>query len=149
MNKLTTKFPAIKQIIRYGIVGVLNNSLGYFIYLLMTYFWLEPEIAITILYPVGATTAYFGHSKYAFSYQGVKKHALWRYIVAHLISYGVNLLMLYILWEKFKFPHQVVQASAIFICAGTLFLLFKYFVFRHVDFSNARNDTSGNREGIN
>lgn len=138
MNRLMAKFPAIKQIIRYGIVGTLNNSLGYFIYLLMTYFWLEPEIAITVLYPVGATIAYFGHSKYSFSYQGAKRHALWRYIVAHFISYGVNLLMLYILWEKFKFPHQAVQAAAIFICAGTLFLLFKYFVFHHQNSSYAK-----------
>ena len=129
MNKLMSKFLALGQIIRYAIVGVLNNLLGYFIYLLVTYFWLDPKVAITLLYPVGATTAYFGHSKYSFSHKGTKRHALWRYIVAHLISYGVNYLMLYILWEKFNFPHQAVQAGAIFVCAGVLFLLFKYFVF--------------------
>jgi putative flippase GtrA len=129
MNKLMSRFPALGQIIRYGIVGVLNNLLGYFIYLLVTYFWLDPKVAITLLYPVGATTAYFGHSKYSFSRQGTKKHAPWRYIVAHLISYGVNYLMLYILWERFNFPHQAVQAGAIFVCAGVLFILFKYFVF--------------------
>jgi putative flippase GtrA len=142
MNKLMSKFPVLGQIVRYGIVGVLNNLLGYFIYLLVTYFWLNPKIAISLLYPVGATSAYFGHSKYSFSYKGTRKYALWRYIVAHLISYGVNYLMLYILWGKFNFPHQAVQAAAIFVCAGTLFLLFKYFVFPHSDFSNTRNDSS-------
>lgn len=124
-----SKFPALRQLIRYGVVGVLNNLLGYCIYLLITFFWLDPKVAITLLYPVGATTAYFGHSKYSFSYQGKNTHALIRYIAAHSISYGVNFVMLYILWEKFNYPHQAVQAAAIFVCAGVLFLMFRYFVF--------------------
>jgi putative flippase GtrA len=129
MKKLVQEFPALGQIIRYGIVGVLNNLLGYCIYLVVT-LWLDPEIAISLLYPIGATTAYFGHSKYSFAYQGGKKRSVWRYIVAHFISYLVNLLLLYIFWQKLKFPHQAVQAIAIVVCAGVLFLLFKFFVFR-------------------
>lgn len=123
------KFPALRQIIRYGVVGVLNNLLGYGIYLLVTFFWLEPKIAISILYPIGATTAYFGHSKYSFSYQESHTKAMFRYVFAHFIGYSVNFLMLLILSDKLKFPHQAVQASAIFIVAGVLFLMFRYFVF--------------------
>lgn len=126
-----SKFPAFRQVIRYGVVGVLNNLLGYFIYLLVTFLWLDPMVAISLLYPVGAFTAYFGHSKYAFSYQGKHSHALVRYMVAHLIGYGVDVSMLYIFWEKLAFPHQIVQAAAIFVVAGVLFLLFRYFVFPH------------------
>jgi putative flippase GtrA len=120
-----------KQIIRYGVVGILNNLLGYCIYLLLTFFWLEPIAAISLLYPVGAFIAYFGHSKYAFSYKGKEIYALMRYIIAHLVGYGVNFLMLYIIWGKFKFPHQAVQVAAIITVAGVLFLLFRYFVFPH------------------
>jgi putative flippase GtrA len=131
MKTLMSKFPALRQVIRYGVVGVLNNLLGYLIYLLITFYWLDPMVAVSLLYPVGAATAYFGHSKYAFTYQGKNTHALARYIIAHLIAYGVNLLMLYILWDKLKLPHQIVQAAAIFVVAGVLFLLFRYFVFPH------------------
>ena len=131
-----SKFPVMGQIIRYGVVGVLNNLLGYCIYLVITYFWLDPKVAISLLYPIGATTAYFGHSKYSFSYSGTKKRALWRYIVAHFISYGANYLMLYVLWERLGFPHQAVQAAAIFICAGILFVLMRYFVFYHSDLND-------------
>ena len=119
-------------------MGILNNLLGYGIYLLVTFLGLEPMAAISLLYPVGAITAYFGHSKYAFSYQGKHTHALARYIIAHLIGYGVDVSMLYMLWEKLKFPHQIVQAAAIVVVvvvvvvvAGVLFLLFRYFVFPH------------------
>jgi hypothetical protein len=37
--------------------------------------------------------------------------------------------MLFILSDKWGFPHQAVQASAIFVVALILFLMFKYFVF--------------------
>lgn len=124
-----SKFASLRQVIRYGVVGVLNNLLGYFIYLLITFFWLEPKFAITLLYPVGVITAYFGHSKYSFSYRGRDTHALLRYVLAHLFGYVANLLILYVLSDKLKFPHQAVQALAIFVVAGILFLMFKFYVF--------------------
>jgi len=126
---LLSRFPVVHQIIRYGVVGVLNNSLGYLIYLLVTYFWLDPKTAITLLYPIGVTTAYFGHSKYAFGGKDRDFKTVLRYLLAHFIGYGVNFFMLQILSDKLKFPHQAVQGAAIFVVAGVLFLLFRYFVF--------------------
>jgi putative flippase GtrA len=133
MKTLASRLLALNQVIRYGFVGVLNNLLGYLIYLLITWFGVDPKIAITILYPIGAMTAYFGHSKYSFSYRGNKTNALFRYCLAHLAGYGVNLLMLYILCDKLKLPHQAVQALAVLVVAGVLFLMFKYFVFRKAE----------------
>jgi putative flippase GtrA len=137
MKTLMLKFPMLYQIIRYGVVGVLNNLLGYCIYLLVTFFWLDPKIAISVLYPIGATTAYFGHSKYSFSYQGSHTNAVLRYAFAHFVGYSVNVFMLFILSDKLKFPHQAVQALAIVVVAGILFLLFRYFVFPHSEDSKA------------
>lgn len=122
-------FSAVAQVVRYGVVGVLNNLLGYLIYLLITFLGVDPKIVITMLYPVGAVTAYFGHLKYSFSYREGYVNALPRYVLAHLAGYGVNFMMLFILYDKLKFPHQAVQALAVFVVAGILFLLFKYFVF--------------------
>lgn len=137
MRALASRFPVLLQVVRYGVVGVLNNLLGYLIYLAITYFWLDPKVAITILYPVGALTAYFGHSKYSFSYRGRSTTSLLRYVIAHLVGYSVNLLMLFIFSDKLKFPHQAVQAVAIIVVAGILFLMFRYFVFPKDD-SSAR-----------
>ncbi|MEM5786754.1 MAG: GtrA family protein [Syntrophobacteraceae bacterium] len=119
----------LAQVIRYGVVGVLNNSLGYLIYLAITWLWLEPKVAVTLLYPIGVITAYFGHAKYSFSYRGRTAHGVPRYLVAHGIGYGANMLLLYIFVDRLAFPHQLVQAAAIFVVAGILFLLFRYFVF--------------------
>lgn len=133
-----SKFPALRQIIRYGVVGVLNNLLGYFIYLAITYFWLDPKIAITLLYPIGATTAYFGHAKYSFSSKAGNINTMLRYAFAHFIGYSVNFLMLLIFSDKLRLPHQIVQAFAIVVVGGVLFLLFKYFVFPKTNFGNTQ-----------
>lgn len=129
MNTLIHNSPTLVQMIRYGIVGVANNLLAYLIYLLATFFWLEPKVAITLLYPVGALTAYFGHAKYSFAAQGKNNFTMLRYGVAHLIGYSINLTMLLLLADKLQLPHQAVQALAIVVVAGSLFLMLKYFVF--------------------
>lgn len=119
------------QVFRYGVVGVLNNLLGYFIYLVVTWLWLDPKVAVALMYPIGAVTAYFGHARYAFAFKGRTSHGLARYALAHLMGYGVNIGMLFLFSDRFGYPHQLVQAAAIIVVAGILFLLFRYFVFPH------------------
>lgn len=110
-------------------MGILNNLLGYLIYLLITSFGVDPKIVITILYPVGAITAYFGYLKYSFSFRGHRINPLLRYGIAYLVGYEVNLLRLSMLWEELKFLHQAVQALAMLVVAGVLFLMLQYLVF--------------------
>ena len=114
---------------KYGLVGFLNNLLGYLIYILVTWFWLDPKIAVTLMYPIGAVTAYFGHARYSFSYKGNHLHSIVRYIIAHLIGYATNIGILHLFWSRLGYPHQLVQAVAIMVVAVILFLLFRYFVF--------------------
>lgn len=123
--------PILKQVVRYGVVGVLNNLLGYVIYLVVTWLWLDPKVAVTLMYPIGAATAYFGHAKYSFAYSGHTSHGVARYAFAHLIGYGANIGMLSLFSDHLGYPHQAVQAAAIFVVAGILYLLFRYFVFPH------------------
>jgi len=129
MTALDKQQSMLLQVFRYGVVGIMNNLLGYLIYLAITWLGLDPKITVTLLYPVGALTAYFGHARYSFSYRGKNHHGIFRYVIAHALGYGVNILLLYVLHDQMAFPHQLVQALAIFVVAGILFLLFRYFVF--------------------
>jgi putative flippase GtrA len=119
----------LTQLIRYGVVGVLNNLLGYLIYLLLTWLWLDPKMAVTLMYPIGALSAYFGHARYSFAFSGSTWHGIIRYAIAHLIGYGANICLLYVFMDMLGFPHQMVQAFAIVAVGGILYLLFRYFVF--------------------
>lgn len=121
--------PLIRQAVRYGIAGVLNNLFGYAAYLLMTFFGVEPKVAVTIVYPLTVTTGYFAHFRYSFSSRRGHGSAMVRYLLAHCAGYAANVAMLYVLHDKMGLPHQAVQAAAIVAVAGMLFVIFRVFVF--------------------
>jgi putative flippase GtrA len=119
----------LMQVVRYGVVGVANNFLGYLIYLLVTWLWLDPKVAVSLFYPLAATMGYFSHAKFSFSHNGRHRDAIPRYIVAHVVGYLTNIILLYVFVDVLLYPHQLVQIMAMIIVAGELFLLFRYYVF--------------------
>ncbi|WP_375227394.1 GtrA family protein [Roseobacter sp. S98] len=128
--EVTEKYKTLlNQLLRYAVVGVASNLAGYLLYLLVTYLWLPPKQAMTLLYAVGATVGYVGNRRLTFSYRdGVAASAL-RYSIAHLGGYFFNLALLLIFVDRLGYSHQLVQAIAIFLVAPYLFLAFKYYVF--------------------
>jgi len=129
MISFIEKYPKFYQLFRYGIVGVLNNLLGYALYLLITFFWLEPKLTITLLYPVGIAIAYYTHAKYSFAYQAGGMAVKIKFFMAYLVGYAINYLMLFVFSDKLNFSHQIVQAVAVFVVGGALFIMLKYLVF--------------------
>lgn len=117
------------ELLRYGLIGILSNSVGYIVYLLITHAGASPKITMTLLYAAGATVGFFGNRKWTFSHEGNFLGAGVRYVIAHGLGYLINLALLLVLADHFRYPHQWVQAFAIFIIAGYLFLTFKFFVF--------------------
>lgn len=91
---------SIKQLFRYALAGIVSNSVGYLVYLLVTHIGATPKISITLLYGMGATIGYF-----------------------------INIVILVVLVDHFMYPHQWVQAVTVFAVAGFLFIAFKFFVF--------------------
>lgn len=117
------------QLIRYGLIGVASNAAIYFIYLLITYLGMEAKSAMTLVYIVGAFIGFVGNRKWTFAHRGDSSSAALRYVLAHLCGYLVNLLILYTFVDRLGYAHQWVQAAAIIVVAGFLFVIFKYFVF--------------------
>lgn len=118
-----------KQLARYALVGIVSNSAGYLVYLLITYLGATPKITMTILYGVGATIGYIGNRNFTFTHKGSLLGSSVRYVIAHFCGYFINLVILIIFVDRFMYPHQWIQAIAIFIVAAFLFLAFKVFVF--------------------
>lgn len=123
------RHPRLWQFIRFGVVGVATNMLGYLVYLLVA-LWVEPKLAVTLLYPIGVLTGYAGHARYAFDYEGGHGHGLARYLVAHAMGYGLNMLLLAVFVDRLGFAHQLVQFVAIFVVGAFLFVLYRLWVFR-------------------
>ena len=120
----------MRQLVRYGLVGAVSNAAIYFVYLLITYLGVEPKKAMTLVYIIGASIGFVGHRKWTFAHHGDSFSAALRYVLAHLFGYLLNLLILYTFVDYLGYAHQWVQAVAIIIVAGFLFVVFKYFVFR-------------------
>ena len=121
---------SMRQLIRYGVVGVVSNATIYFVYLLITYLGVEPKTAMTLVYIIGAAIGFIGNRKWTFAHRGDFSSAAFRYVLAHLFGYLLNFLILFTFVDRLGYAHQWVQAMAIMIIAGFLFIVFKYFVFR-------------------
>ncbi|MCI8210403.1 hypothetical protein AUC61_12725 [Pseudomonas sp. S25] len=119
----------LRELFRYGVVGLLNNGIGFCVYLLLTWLGTDPSLTMTCLYAVGATAGFFGAKKIAFNHSGRFWQTAIRYGLAHLGGYSINLAMLLYLHERLGWPHQWVQAVAIVVVAGYLFIVLKFFVF--------------------
>lgn len=120
----------MRQLIRYGLVGIGSNLTIYCIYLLITQHGIEPKIAMTLTYMLGVTIGFICNRKWTFSHDGNLFRTLARYLFAHLLGYLLNFFLLFTFVDRLGYPHQWIQAMAVIIVAVFLFIVFKYFVFR-------------------
>lgn len=119
----------VYQLIRYGIVGIATNLLGYGIYLLVTYLGVTPKVTVSIFYPIGVGISYLSHGKWTFDSGERTFMSFFKFILAHLFGYLTNLLLLFYFVDILVYPHQWIQLIAVFVVALQLFISFKFFVF--------------------
>jgi len=120
----------ISQLFRYGVIGVSVNLAAYLAYLLFTYLGGTPKLTMSVVYIITAFVSFLGNRKLTFAYQGGFLGSGLRFSIAHFLGYLINLGLLFVLVDKFGYPHQAVQVCAIIIVAIFLFITFKLFVFK-------------------
>ena len=120
----------ISQLSRYSIIGIAVNLAAYLTYLLVTYLGGTPKLTMSVLYVLTAFVSFLGNRSLTFAHKGGLLGSGLRFSIAHLFGYLINLGLLFVLVDKFAYPHQAVQVCAIIIVAIFLFLTFKFFVFR-------------------
>lgn len=129
-RKIMTDRLLQKQLLRFVLVGLATNVVGFGLYLFVTgIIGVGPKTTVSILYPVGALMGYFGNRQWTFSHRGHLLGSSFRYVVAHAFGYLLNILLLLIFVDRLRFPHQLVQAVSILIVALFLFVMFRVFVF--------------------
>ena len=120
----------ISQLFSYGMVGITVNLASYLAYLFITYLGGTPKLTMSVLYVVTAFVSFLGNRKLTFAYKGGLLGSGLRFSIAHFFGYLINLGLLFVLVDKFDYPHQAVQVFAIIVVAIFLFITFKLFVFR-------------------
>lgn len=116
-------------LVRYGLVGLCTNAVGYFLYLGVTWVGIGPKTAMSLLYAIGVTLGFISNRRWVFSYDGQALYSMMRYMAAHAVGYGINFGMLYYLVDVSGYSHRIVQGAAILVVACCLFVMFHFFVF--------------------
>lgn len=117
------------ELIRFGIVGVVHNLLGYLVYLLVTWLGADPKIAVAILYPLGTTVSYLANRRWTFNDKEEVGRSMTRYAAMHLFGYCLNLAIIAVGVDVLAFPHQLVQLFAMVLLAAMFFIMSKFLVF--------------------
>ena len=118
-----------RQLVRYGIVGLASNGIGYLLYLLLTWLGMEYRVAVTLLFAIGVFQTFFFNRRWSFGHAGSAQPALLRYWAVYVAAYFLNIAALTVLVEFVGWPHQLAQAILVFVIAGLLFLAQRYWVF--------------------
>lgn len=124
---------SLTQLVRYGLVGGVVNLGGYLLFLLITWFGMEPKSAMTVLYVAGAGAGFWSNRSWTFGHRGGIAGPALRYFGAHVCGYMLNYLILAVFADYLFFPYRAVQAVAILVVAGFLFVTFKFLVFSRPD----------------
>lgn len=120
----------MSQFFRFAIVGGVTNFFGYVLYLILTSLETSPKFTMTFLYFIGAILGFLGNKTLTFFNYDFMSRLLFRFMLIYLFGYFLNLLILIFFVDKLGFPHQFVQAVAIFLIAVFLFFSLKIFVFK-------------------
>lgn len=127
--RLKKRLPAA-QLLKYALVGLLSNTCGYALYLVLTEMGSTPKLTMTVLYTSGALIGFVGNRRLTFSHQGGILDSGIRFILAQAGGYAINFCLLAVFVDHLGYPHQWVQAVAILLVAAYLFVTLKFFVFK-------------------
>lgn len=120
------------QFIRFVLVGLGLNAALYGTYLLLTWWILRSEVAMTITFSVGVLFSFLAHRSVTFRHRGDRFAALRRFLACYVILYLINLTALWLFADRMGIPHQLVQGCMALVVALLAFIVQKYWVFREI-----------------
>lgn len=132
--------PLTRQIIRYGINGVLVNLTLYGLYFVITTLGVGHKVAASLTYGIGVLLSFLAHRTWTFRSQGHWTRESVRFVATYLSGYAVQLLGLFLLVDGLGMDHRIAQALMILVVAAFLFILQRMWVFTLVE-SDSRPDT--------
>ncbi|CAM3046095.1 GtrA family protein [Sporolactobacillus spathodeae] len=122
------KIRLLRQVIIFGLVGVMNTAVDFFTFLLLTQvFSIYFAFAQVISYSAGMLNSYLFNSKITFSASGKSKTRLVKFIV---LNVAVLLLTLIIMHSLLSLPLIIDKLISTFVGLVVNFLLSKYWVFK-------------------
>jgi putative flippase GtrA len=129
------------SLFRYSINGIFLNTLGFLIYLFLTYLRIDPKLAMSITYIFFLIIGFFWHKQFSFMSSNIVP-SKFRFLLVHFSAYFINLALLFLFVDLLQFKHQYVQGFTIILVAIYLYLMLNRIVFKTV------NNTKNNHDSI-
>ena len=117
------------QVFRMCCVSLFVNGLGFAVYVWLTYSGLEPKLSATLCFAGGVLAGYSLNRSWTFRDPTYMHHTLPRYAIAYGIAYIVNMLGLYVFFDRIGYPHMIVQLALVIVISCALFLAQKFWIF--------------------
>lgn len=120
------------QLIKFGMVGVMNTLVDFIVYQLLVYFGLHYATAQCISYSCGLLNSYFFNSRWTFKEtKKYTKQEFARFILVNLVSLGISVLLLRLCYEVLGITSDLV--AKLIVTALVMVINFignKLFVFK-------------------
>ncbi len=120
------------QLIKFGMVGVMNTLVDFIVYQLLVYFGLHYAAAQCISYSCGLLNSYFFNSRWTFKEtKKYTKQEFARFILVNLVSLGISVLLLRLCYEVLGITSDLV--AKLIVTALVMVINFignKLFVFK-------------------
>lgn len=122
----------VAEAIRYGLIGAVNSVLTLAIIFALIY-WLDaqPLVANAIGYAIGFCCSYTLNRLWTFRSQAPLGRSVGRYVIAALIAYGLNALVIHFGIEWGGVSVYWIQPVGAVVYTVSLFVLSRVWVFRH------------------
>jgi len=117
-----------KQVVRYIIVGVASNTIGYLLYLALTQLGVGHKTAMSCLYFIGVGVNFYLNRSWTFRTTQSVRAGLARLLLAIALGYLLNLVWLYAFVDLAGWPHELVQLAAIVVISVYFFMINKHYV---------------------
>lgn len=120
----------MKQLIKFGLVGVLNTFITFIVYNILNYFGINYFISNGIGYVAGVANSYVWNKNWVFNSKGEKDTSLiFKFIVVNVISFAVNSFVLSLSIKYITSNKTIAQLPAIVAGMAVNYVLNKIWTF--------------------
>ncbi|WP_353057157.1 MULTISPECIES: GtrA family protein [Paenibacillus] len=116
---------------KFLIIGFLNTIVSFLTFALLLHFInLNYIIALVLSYLVGVIHSYLWNLYWTFSQKESSFKSVGRFIIVYILTFLVNLLILYLLVDYMMFNKFISQGVALFVTTLISYFGHKYWSFR-------------------
>lgn len=120
----------LRQLLRFAIVGVASNTLGYLGYLALTALSVEAKTAMSLIYLAAIGASFALNRRWTFAHTGGAPRTFFPYLAIYLAGYALNLAGLMYFADHLGLDHRIVQGCLVLGIAALMFVLQKFWIFR-------------------